>query len=336
VSHPLLKENTPSEETCQDPVPGIVAGEELLPVELGAGSSSLLDTCDQVGIFHKTLVRALELCGRGGEAYSVAGCCQDFRVGKCQSCGAAPAYPLTCSHRLCPSCAARRGARLVAEHQDLLRQLHYPKMLTLTFLSVKELDRHFIRWARGCFTKLRHRKVFESCWGGIYSFETTWSAEFGWHLHIHALIGSGYIDQANLSKAWQKISGAVVVDIRSVKGKDKWGAVREVVKYPTKAATYLGNAALVDEFLKATQGVNLAYGFGAMYRVKTRAHARDKMRCPLCGNQGISFKGGYGFYVPRVAVLRVKGGWLWRPPPGGPPPVLSNLDKGVGDEGWGI
>ena len=265
--------------------------------------------------YKQALVDALRACHRYSDADLVARCGEDFKVGKCLDCGAAPAFPLTCDHRLCPDCAARRGVILVSEHEDTLKQLRYPKMLTLTFLSVAHLDKGFIRWARNCFTRLRRRKVMAGCWGGIYSFEVTHSVEYGWHLHIHALIGSGYIDQGGLSREWREISGACVVDIRAVQGKDKWGAVKEVVKYPTKAASYLGSPELVNEFLLATERVNLAYGFGAMYRVRTRRHAEAKMRCPLCGGTDISFGEGFGFCVPRIAVKRVKGGWLWRPPP---------------------
>ena len=265
--------------------------------------------------FKGALVEALTACHRDGDALAVAACGEDFKVGKCLTCGCSPAFPITCDHRLCPDCSARRGALLVSEHSDILRRLHYPKMMTLTFLSVEHLDKKYIKWARGCFTKLRRRKVMGSCWGGIYSFEGTYTEGVGWHLHIHSLIGSGYIDQGDLSREWAQVSGAKIVDIRAVKGDDKWDAVKEVVKYPAKAATFLDKPSLVNEFLLATERVNLAYGFGAMYRVKTRRHAEGKMRCPVCGGTDISFRDGFGFCVPRMVVTRVKGGYLWRPPP---------------------
>jgi len=331
-------------------------GVSLEEVELvvGGGLSYSLDTCDQV---HKTrlkpckiraekswdrekyrlgykqaLVEALSASGREGDALMVKACGEDFRVGKCLDCGAAPAFPVTCDHRLCPGCAARRGAILTSEHEDILKQIRYPKMLTLTFRSVDRLDKVYIKWARNCFTKLRRRKVMASCWGGIYSFEATynvrgwhydvrreewwWCKKDGWHLHVHALIGSGYIDQGKLSREWKKVSGARIVDIRAVQGKDKWDGVREVIKYPAKAASFLNEPRLVNEFLDATEGVNLAYGFGAMYRVKTRRHASAKMRCPICGGSDISFDDGFGFCVPRMAVKKMKGGYIWRSPPG--------------------
>lgn len=278
-----------------------------------------LDTCDQVRknnreSYKRTLINALESCKRYGEALSVKACGEDFKVGKCCDCGACPAFPITCDHRLCPDCAARRGVILISEHEVLLKQLRYPKMLTLTFLSVDHLSKAYIKWARNCFTRLRRRKVMAGCWGGIYSFEATHSI-FGWHLHIHSIIGSRYIDQAELSREWAKVSGAVVVDIRAVQGKEKWTGIREVVKYPCKASTFLDSPALVNEFLVATEGVNLAYGFGAMYRVKTRRHSEAKMKCPVCGGSNIDFGEGFGFCVPKLLVKKFKGGYLWRSPP---------------------
>ncbi|MBA7704802.1 hypothetical protein ES703_113620 [subsurface metagenome] len=273
-------------------------------------------------------------CGRDGEADKVDSCGEDFKVGKCLDCGCSPAFPITCDHRLCPHCAARRAVILVSEHEDILKQIHYPKMMTLTFLSVEHLDKKYIKWARNCFTKLRRRKVLEGCWGGIYSFEATYTEGVGWHLHIHSLLGSGYIDQGELSRQWAKVSGAKIVDIRAIQGKEKWDGIREVVKYSAKVSTFLDKPSLVNEFLLATERVNLAYGFGAMYRVKTRRHAEGKMRCPLCGGMGIVFdrwdkrakgmrtEGGYGFLVPKIAVERVKGGYLWRPPPS-PSPLVG-------------
>ena len=92
-----------------------------------------------------------------------------------------------------------------------------------------------------------------------------------------------------------------------------------MVKYPCKVATFIDRPELVNEFLLATKGVNLAYGFGAMYRVKTKRHGGAKMCCPVCGGANIDFGGGFGFRVPRGEVKRVKGGYLWR----GPPSVLD-------------
>lgn len=265
--------------------------------------------------FRQALVHSLKACGRPGEAEAVGACGQQFKTGKCQDCGAYPAFPTSCKHRLCADCAARRGALLISEHESLLKALRYPKMLTLTFLPIEHLDRAFIRWARKCFTRLRHRKIFAGCWGGIYSFEATYTKGKGWHLHLHAVLGSKYIPEAALSREWEKITGAWDVWISAIKGDDKWSAVQEVVKYPAKAATFLDNPSLVNEFLNATEGVSLAYGFGAMYRVKTKGHSDKPLVCPVCGGTHITWLG----LVDRSAVERAKDGYVWKGPARSPP-----------------
>lgn len=313
------------------------------------GGRPLLDTCNQVDrntseneicswegkqtrkTNKEILANALDSCGRPGEADKVRECGEVFKVGECADCGANPAFPLTCGHRLCADCAARRGAILVAEHEAVLHNLHNPKMLTLTWPSVEHLTKEVIKEARNDFRRLRKREVMASCWGGIYSFEAThnkqgwhydarrnvrwYCKKDGWHLHAHILIGSGYIAQKALSREWESISGAKVVDIRAVKGDDKWAAVREVIKYPCKSETFIDNPNLVNEFLLATVRVNLAYGFGAMYRVKTKRHIECKMVCPVCGGENIDFS--CMLTVPRADVRELNGGYVWlRAPPG--------------------
>jgi len=262
----------------------------------------------------KQLANSLSDCGRDMEAEAVTRCGQELRVGQCMFCLSTPAFPLTCDHRLCPDCASRRSEILISEHQDMLRQIHYPKMMTLTFKSVEHLTRDYFRWARACVNKLRHRKVLAGCWAGLGSFEATYTRGVGWHLHWHSVIGAGYIDQALLSREWQEISGAKIVDIRAVQGDDKWAAIKEVVKYPAKASTFLDYPDLVNEFMIATKGLKLTTGFGALYRVGVSRHGTGKMRCPVCGHSEVDFGGGYGFHVSRDRVKKFRGGYLWLSP----------------------
>lgn len=261
------------------------------------------------------LVLSLRLCGRELEADRVNVCGEQYKVMKCLDCGSTPAFPVSCDHRLCVRCSAKRAQILITEHEEILKQIRYPRMMTLTFLSVKSLDREYIAWSRNCFSKLRHRKIMSSCRGGIYSFEVTYSSLHGWHLHVHALIDSDYIPQDKLSEVWRDITGgACVVDIRAIKGSDKWNAIREVIKYPSKVATFVWNPALVDEFLNATKGVSLAYGFGSLYKVRS-VKSSGSPQCPVCGGENLTIEGGFGFYVWGGAIKRVKGGYLWHPPP---------------------
>ena len=291
---------SPSLDTCDqvgknvNPLPVIAPdGQVVLPWGWGAHRPLPGFSHEEI---KAQLAESLGECGRATEAEAVTMCGQVFKIGQCTFCLSAPAFPITCDNRLCPDCASRRSEILISEHKDMLRQIRYPKMLSLTFPSVEHLDREWFKWARNCLTKLRHRKVLFGCW------------------------------QALLSREWEEISGAKIVDIRAVRGDDKWGAVKEVVKYPAKASTFLDNSALVNEFLTATKGLKLTTGFGALYRVQTSRHGSGRMRCPVCGGQDIDFQHGYGFHVSRDRVQKIRGGYVWlKHAPVRAPPILGGV-----------
>lgn len=311
---------------------------DILPPEAGpAAVSYSLDTRDQVRIFEgeqanlqtvmpfgaqkplpgfsheeikRQLAESLEANDQAAEAERVRQCGSKFWVVECRQCGMPVAFPFKCYNRLCPSCSSARAELLIEEHHDILRRIRHPKMITLTFLSVPHIDREYLLWMRECFTKLRRRKVFKPVWGGLYSYEFNYSKEFGWHPHFHLVVGSGYIDQAELSREWEKITGARIVDIRAVKqgDGDKWDAIREVVKYPAKASTFLDKPELVDEFLAATKGVKLVQGFGGLYRVSPRKKGDEKLVCPRCG--GTVFEWVNRFLVEPGRVCRYGDGYI--------------------------
>jgi len=290
-------------------IPAITSdGQSVLPWSFGA--TRTLPGFRKVEIT-AALVDSLKGCGRDSEAEAVEHCGQEFKVGQCTWCLSFPAFPLTCDNRLCPDCASRRAETTISEHHDILCQINHPKFITLTCLSVEHLTREFILKQVKYFTRLRHRKVWSKCWGGLRGTEFTYTPGVGWHMHFHIIVGSGYIDQALLSSEWEEISGAKIVDIRAIKGVDKWDGIREVIKYPAKVSSFVDNPELVNEFLVATKGLKLVCGFGALYRVRTRRHGAGKMVCPVCGHNEIDFAHGCGFYVSRARVKKVNHGWLW-------------------------
>ena len=310
-------------------------------------SPSSLDTCDQVRIFAGSLpgnsldkpweiarlkslherelaknrvIAGLKAAGRLDEAGKISDCRIEYKIGQCDDCGEVVAYPLSCSERLCPDCSRARAERLIEEHHDILAQIRAPKMLTLTFKSVKHINREYLRFMRKCFSRLLRSKVMGSCWGGIYSFEFTYHKTTGWHPHIHAVIGSGFIAQDELSNTWERISGAKIVDIRAIdRDVKKWDGIREVVKYSTKLVDFIDNPDLLEEYLQATERVKLVQGFGSLYRVACRKHGDiDTHTCPICGGQRINFGNGWGFNVSRYdeRLRMVKNGWIFLEPGG--------------------
>lgn len=242
------------------------------------------------------------------EASKVRACQREFYIVPCKKCGLPVAYSSHCHNRLCPDCASAAAELLISEHSELLKQIHHPKMGDLTWLPVKKLTRETFINARKDVNKLRHQKVWALVFAGIGSFEVTWSKEHGWHLHWHFLIGSKYIPQDELSKAWEKITGAPVVWIEAIKNADKWDGIREVVKYPAKCVNFIGSPALVEEFLSATKGLKLVTGFGSLYRVQTKKRGDGKLKCPRCGS--LEFDWQNKISVARDRVERWGDAWV--------------------------
>ena len=281
-------------------------GQEILP--WGWGAQRKLSGFSNEEI-QKKLVNALEQCSLFSDALKVKACQREFVVVACADCGLPVAVEKNCHNRLCPFCAHARTMLLISEHEEKLKQIRYPKMIVLSWPSVKQLNREWFRKARKDLEKLRHSKMWsESVFAGLGSFEFTYSKKYGWHPHWHCLAGAKYINQADLSRVWGRISGAPVVWITSVKDNDRWEAVKEIIKYPAKCADFIDEPALVKEFLEASKGVKMVTGFGALYRVSTKNKSGKKITCPRCGCD--RFEWSQSFTVNRERVRRYKDGWV--------------------------
>ena len=321
---------------------------------LNAGALTLLDTSDQVRdqrrksrynqrkVYQAKLWKTLEKAGLPSQAARVRSCHETFRIFECRDCKTHhdretfPAVPSSCSHRLCPHCAARRAAKFFEEHYEGLKRIKNPKLLTVTLKSVRRLSRKDFKRLTACFGRLRARKLFQWCQGGIYGSEVTYNPAKGWHPHIHALIDAPYIPQAEIAAAWKEITGdSMVVDIRQVKRGKKglMKAVEEVVKYPCKLDDFVDDPALVKEYLDAVAGVNLIYGFGSQYRVRQRVPYRPT--CPVCGSINLA---SIGTVVLSRDIQRYGDGFVWAPtrspPPPGAAPSSSTQNYGDHDRPW--
>lgn len=312
--------------------------------ELGSMPNSfelptLLDTCKQLGIsvagavpvpirvedpdWKENRARLLEAqeriavvldeAGRCDEASKVRGCCQEFRVYKALCCGDTLAFPCSCGHRLCPVCMQRRSAVLSDRIlNEILPGMDHPVHIILTVKNVSQINKEFFSWLRSCFTKLRHREIFENVIGGGYSIETTYNDEAKtWHVHLHVLADVGWISQQELSEEWKDITGSPVVWIKAVGyGKDQApeDAAKEIAKYVVKPGEFLDDPALVDEYLKAVKRMRLWQTFGASLGVKPEDEGFEWPDC-WCGENSwhpvgffplaVIFKDEEGYYRRR-------------------------------------
>lgn len=159
-------------------------------------------------------------------------------------------YSQTCDLRICPECARRHSARLVARYlpkmMELLHQ-HHPiygfRLVTftlpfaLTDEDIKQKYEQGFKWVYKVMAKLMSVKWQN--WKEKQAFLT--SAEFGENghkLHYHVIHYGQYLNQTKLSSAWRKAScgAGFIVDVRSFPFKNKTAeeSLREVLKYATK------------------------------------------------------------------------------------------------------
>ena len=303
----------------------------IFPDAMDAPAVWLLEAQQKKASAVKVLVHGLHESGFDEMADKIEFCGVELKVGKCQDCGTVSAFPARCQERLCPYCANARAERLIDEHYDVINQIRFPKMMTLTFLGVERINRQTLRWMRKCYSRLLHSKLMRGCWGTLYAFEFTYHAPgvwyeitlkngykkrllgAGWHVHIHAIIGSEFIDQVELGKLWERISGAPIVDIRAINPGERADGIREVVKYATKMVDFVDDSALLGEFIMAVEGMKLVQGTGALYKVSPHKATDGKHKCPVCGSEHIDFKGQWGFRVRNddIRLERVKRGFIY-------------------------
>lgn len=233
---------------------------------------------DKFAEARENLASMLDKAGRWEEASRVRNCCCEFRVYMALCCGDTLAFPYSCGHRLCPVCMRRRSAVLSERIlKDILPRMVHPVHIILTVKNVEHVDKSYFSWLRSCFTKLRHRILFENVTGGGYTIETTYNSEAEtWHVHLHVLADVGWIPQEELSAAWEDITGSPVVWITEVRlggGADSETpekAAKEIAKYIVKPGRFLNDAALVDEYLTAVKGMRLFQTFGKFLGSKVK------------------------------------------------------------------
>jgi hypothetical protein len=189
----------------------------------------------------------------------------------------------SCKSRVCPDCQKRHAAKMRREFVKLIgswrkRPGQAVMLLTLTFRSsggrivgsdirrgfreVRKLVREFYPKSAGC--------------GAIGV------AEIGGHnnLHVHLIVGGGFVSQRALSERWLRITGnSYVVDIRAVRGVAR--AVGYVLKYMGKVPDYVDPVSYVD-LLRALKGTRRMHTFGVWYNGIERTD-KEKLKCPFCG-----------------------------------------------------
>ncbi len=242
------------------------------------------------------LAAALERAGQTEDATRV-GTCGDFRVfvdphshtryGREQ-----------CEHRLCPRCARRRAKKQVAAWTDAAKRVpkrrgYRWRFVTLTLRvgstqgrlfgfgpATIDLQADVVR-IKDCLARLRRRwRRTADGLAGFYNVEVGHKVT-GRNVHLHVLVYSPWIDQADLAEEWEALTGdSRVVDVRAVRG-GIHGAMKEVAKYITKLNLHRDVDELVAIHL-AMKGKATGRAFGLCHGMVDTPPAADPPMCPIC------------------------------------------------------
>lgn len=174
-------------------------------------------------------------------ANEIQGCGVSVRVLVCERCGTKHFGGFfRCKRRWCILCswykAAMEFARLVPVIEQMMSEGYYFSFMTFTVKSIFDLARQR-QVVEDSFRRLYQVRQFRKRFCGYVSaVELTFSAEYGWHYHMHILLASKEWgkDYEWISEEWKRIvndigSLSASVDVKGVKGGIK-GLV-EVLKY---------------------------------------------------------------------------------------------------------
>jgi hypothetical protein len=147
-----------------------------------------------------------------------------------------------CRDRLCPVCSKIKSRQTAARVEEIVQAMDAPRFVTLTVSNLgrnlKECTDHLVN----SFRELRRSKLWkQQVDAGVWTIEAKQgSQENTWHVHMHMIIDSGFIDQSELSSAWLKVThDSKIVDIRKV------NSVKDAARYIAK---YIGKPAQFDRF----------------------------------------------------------------------------------------
>ncbi len=282
------------------------------------------------------LVADLRGLGRDSDADKVNRC-GNVLVEECGSCnGQAGRRVRSCDNRLCPYCAAQRGANLADSVCASVEGMANPVLLVLTVRNGPSLrERTDALW--GGYEKLIRRKAFKAAFRGGHAFyEASRNVGTGeWHPHLHCIL-DGSMAQRALSDLWRSCTkgDSFIVHISQLRDRTGDGyeaAVKEACKYPCKVSSIVGNAGAVAEFLDVLKGRRLYRTFGDVYGISEAAKPLSEgekvyqdtlaAMCPHCGAEGsmssVHSASGWRVRWSVGSCVVLPGGWYVRAGPGG-------------------
>ncbi len=177
-----------------------------------------------------------------------------------------------CHLPVCADCqetkSLRELARILPKFLQLLKD-NPSLILAFMTLTLRSDKKRGLRGGCGqikkVFSKLRDRKVWKNCIGGVGRIENTFNRKLGWHPHIHnLLLLKDYLPQKELSAKLLAITkDSMVVDIRQVH--DLKVGLIECIKYPFKLSDVRSFSREQFKEIFELKGERLGVSFGECY-----------------------------------------------------------------------
>lgn len=207
--------------------------------------------------------RILKVDPANQQGLALAACHTQQSTKVCKSCDSTSRFWNRCERRFCPLCARRLARERNQQFQFWFKRIHRPKLLTLTIRNTQVLGVG-INLVKNAWKSLRRSKLFEGVKSGLWSIEVTNQGK-GWHVHLHAVIDSDFIPQAEIERAWSKRIGQTksIVDIRELRGPD---ASQEALKYAVKPTEMINwSDSMLMEYLLETESLRLFGVWGDLH-----------------------------------------------------------------------
>ena len=206
----------------------------------------------------------------------------------------------SCSFRVCPDCAPKQSARLIAQYFPVISELMHlhPKFRLRKITLTRKIalgDDGFAEQAHDGFDLIQRAmsKAVGSHWNKFgRGLLVTWEVgENGLKLHYHCIYFGPWVDWKRLRVAWLEVTGdSHIVYVQAVKrNENDWKfAVMETLKYATKfyktdkstgEQRFLSPSLTVDLFV-AMKGTRRIRSYGSFYNIDTPES--DVFACSAC------------------------------------------------------
>ncbi len=280
----------------------------------------------------KEFGKKLRRLGHTDEADRLEKCCANFQTLMCANGHSFNAIPdFRCHLPFCPDCWETKAHRSLSENLPKFLQAlrDNPSLIvafsTFTIKSERERElRAGCKKIKADFKKLRKRKIWSNCVGGLGRIENTFSKKFGWHPHLHSiLLLKNHIPQKSLSDGWRDVTkDSMVVDIRTVH--DVAAGLVECIKYPFKPADLKKLGKNEIQQMLALKGEKLGVPFGVIFGVETDDDIENELKddysefceenktlevgspCPICAEKLDLVGFTADFYTSFLASVPVK------------------------------